>query len=161
MIFITRNDVLGYGLPIYHVNRKIEEVNESFHDESHIIYVNSKIQDDTKLGRLMHDLHCQNAEDMYSEVLANRVRELKETEEGVEVMCKEMEQIYSEGREVGELSSLISLVIKKVQKGLEVEQIAEILEKTPETIEKICNVAESFAPDYDIEAICQKLLEEQ
>ena len=26
VIFITHSDVLGYGLPIYHINRKIEEV---------------------------------------------------------------------------------------------------------------------------------------
>ena len=42
VIFITRDDVLGFGLPIYHVNRKIEEVSENFRDEAHIIYVNSK-----------------------------------------------------------------------------------------------------------------------
>lgn len=30
MIFITRNDVLGYGLPIYHIGRKIEEVGTDF-----------------------------------------------------------------------------------------------------------------------------------
>ena len=66
VIFITRDDVLGYGLPIYHVNRKIEEVSENFRDEAHIIYVNSKKQDDTELGRLMHDLHCKNAGDMHS-----------------------------------------------------------------------------------------------
>ena len=48
MIFITRDDVLGFGLPIYHVNRVLEENGVNFHDGSHIIYVNSKIQDDTE-----------------------------------------------------------------------------------------------------------------
>ena len=42
-----------------------------FSDDSHIIYVNAAIQDDTRLGRLMHDLFCKHADDMYSEVLAN------------------------------------------------------------------------------------------
>ena len=68
-----------YGLPIYHIDRKIEEVSENFKDEAHIIYVNSKKQEDTELGRLMHDLHCKNAEDMHSKILADRVYELKET----------------------------------------------------------------------------------
>ena len=102
VIFITRDDVLGYDLPIYHIDRKIEEVSESFNDEAHIIYVNSKKEEDTELGRLMHDLHCKNAEDMYSEILANRVRELKGTQKGVESMCREMDQIYSEGIASGE-----------------------------------------------------------
>ena len=83
VIFITRDDALGYGLPIYHIDRKIEEVSENFKDEAHIIYVNSKKQEDTELGRLMHDLHCKNAEDMHSKILADRVYELKgNTERG-------------------------------------------------------------------------------
>ena len=57
-IFITRDDVLGYGLPIYHIDKQIKEVGESFQDEAHIIYVNSRKQEDTELGKLMHDLHC-------------------------------------------------------------------------------------------------------
>lgn len=32
VIFITRDDTLGYGLPVYHVERKIEEVGKSFKD---------------------------------------------------------------------------------------------------------------------------------
>ena len=42
MIFITRDDVLGYGLPIYHIDRMIKEVKDDFMDEAHIIYVNAK-----------------------------------------------------------------------------------------------------------------------
>ena len=30
--FITRDDSLGYGLPICHVERTIEEVNEAFRE---------------------------------------------------------------------------------------------------------------------------------
>ena len=87
IIFITRNDVLGYNRAICHINRKIEEENEPFKDEAHIIYVNSKKQEDTELGRLMHDLHCKKASDMYSKILASRVYGLKETEKGVREMC--------------------------------------------------------------------------
>ena len=36
VIFITRDDALGYGLPIYHIGRKIEEVGEAFKDEAYI-----------------------------------------------------------------------------------------------------------------------------
>lgn len=35
-------------------------------------------------------------------ILAERVRELKETLEGVEDMCREMDEIYNEGMEIGE-----------------------------------------------------------
>lgn len=39
MIFITRDDALEYGLPVYHVEREVEEV-EKIKDRFHIIYVN-------------------------------------------------------------------------------------------------------------------------
>lgn len=102
VIFITRDDTLGYGLPVYHVTRKIEEVGADFGDEAYILYVNAGTQEDTELGRLMHDFHCRRAEDMYSEILAERVRELKETQEGVDIMCREMDEIYREGQRYGE-----------------------------------------------------------
>ena len=103
VIFITRDDVFGYGLPIYHINKKIEEVRGDFQDGAHIIYVNAKIKDkETALGRLMHDLQCRTADEMFSEILAERVRELKETPKGVDDMCREMDEIYQEGIEVGE-----------------------------------------------------------
>lgn len=45
VIFITENDVIGAGLPIYHIHRTIDETGERFKDDSNIIYVNSQIQD--------------------------------------------------------------------------------------------------------------------
>lgn len=40
---------------------------------------------------------------MHSPVVVKRVHELKDTQNGVELMCHEMEKIYSEGMESGEL----------------------------------------------------------
>lgn len=99
VIFITRTDVLGRKKQIYHIDRRIREIGEVFDDNTYIVYVNAEMQDDTEIGKLVHDLHCKNAEDMYSEVLAQRVRELKETEEGRNIMCREMEEIYNWGIE--------------------------------------------------------------
>ena len=53
-------------------------------------------------GSIADFFHCTKAEDMYSEVLADRVRVLKETQEGVEIMCKEMDKIYKAGELIGE-----------------------------------------------------------
>ena len=140
VIFITRDDVLGYGLQIYHVNRKIEEVSEDFKDEAHIIYVNSKIQDDTELGRLMHDLNCKNAADMYSKILADRVRELKETQKGERILFNELEEIYSEGVESGErrgeLRKAKEATISLAKMGLSVDKIAPALNINVETVEE-------------------------
>lgn len=102
VIFITESDVLGYGLPIYKINRCILQNGEVVRDAAHTIYVNGKNRDDTSLGRLMHDFSCTKAEDMYYKELADRVRTLKETEKGREKMCKIMDEIKEEGRIEGE-----------------------------------------------------------
>ncbi len=76
---------------------------EDFKDGAHLIYVNAKIKDEeSALGRLMHDLQCRTADEMFSEILAERVRELKETPRGVDDMCREMDEIYNEGIEIGQ-----------------------------------------------------------
>ena len=102
IIFITQRDVLNSKFPILHINRIIEETGKAFGDQSHFIYVDaSKQNDDTELGRLMHDLTCRDPADMYNEVLAEQVRLLKETERGVEHMCKEMDELCNEAFENG------------------------------------------------------------
>lgn len=57
VIFITRNDVIGNNKPIYHIERCIKESNyKSFKDDNYIVYVNSSIQDESNLGKLMRFL---------------------------------------------------------------------------------------------------------
>ena len=131
VIFITRDDVLGEGLPIYHADRVIREIGETFGDGSHIIYVNSSIQDEnTALGRLMHDLHCKNADEMYSEVLAQRVTELKETAEGSESMCEALEKLVQE--EVAQKAKETAKALNK--EGMPVEKIAQVLGEDEEAV---------------------------
>ena len=126
VIFITRGDPLGDKLPIYHISRNIEETNKKFADETHIIYVNSSKQDDTELGHLMHDLYCKNADDMYSKVLADRVRELKETQKGAESMCKELEELIKLGVADGKTEIQREVAIALDRRGMRPDEIAEI-----------------------------------
>ena len=140
VIFITRDDILGYDFPIYHIDRHIKEADDSFQDEAHIIYVNSRKQEDTELGRLMHDLHCRNADEMHSPVLAKRVHELKDTQKGVELMCHEMEKIYSEGMESGEkrgeLKAKKETALSLAEMGLPVEKIAKAVNHNVKDVQK-------------------------
>ena len=96
IIFITENDVLKAGLPIYHIHRMVEETGAVFNDQSHIIYVNSQIKDETALGKLMHDFFCTDSRKMYYPILANRVWYFKENEKGVATMCRAMEKMRDE-----------------------------------------------------------------
>ena len=147
VIFITKNDVLGYNRPISHIQRRIKETEDIFQDGQHILYVNSKKQDDTELGRLIHDLHCEEADEMYSNILATRVHQLKETEEGVNQMCQELEEIYNEGEQFGflrgeqsgvqkgELKKARETTLALLEMGMSAEQIAKAVNLSIETIQ--------------------------
>ena len=135
VIFITKNDVLGYNQPISHIQRRIKETEDIFQDGQHILYVNSKKQDDTEFGRLMHDLHCKEADKMYSNVLSARVQQLKETTEGVDQMCQELEEIYNEGEQSGELKKARETALTLLDMGMPAEQIAKAVNLSIETVQ--------------------------
>ena len=101
IIFITERDVLKGGLPIYHVERIIEETNERFNDGSHIIYVNGENRDDTALGRLMQDFFISDPEQMNRSVLRKRSQYFKTDDRGVRKLSLIMQDIYDIGREEG------------------------------------------------------------
>ena len=101
MIFITEHDIGKKGLPMYHINRYVEETEEAFEDGVHLIYVNGTCKDDTPLGKLMHDFTCQDPNDMNYEILAERVRYFKTVKKGVESMCEILEQMRNESYQSG------------------------------------------------------------
>ena len=130
VIFITENDIMKVGLPIYHIDRMVKETGELFGDESHIIYVNSQIKDESALGKLMHDFSCTDAKDMKYKILADRVRYFKEDEKGVATMCKAMEEMRKE-----ELIEVAERLLKL--KKLSYEEIAKIAKMTIEEVKAL------------------------
>ena len=136
VIFITESDVLKLGKPLYSIERCIMETEPPvlFDDEAHIVYVNGEIQDDTDLGQLMHDFHCINPNDMHYEVLAKKVRYYKQTEEGVAVMCKAMEEMRNEAV----LEDRRRQAVKMLEKGrLSHEDIADYCELSLDEIKAL------------------------
>ena len=72
VVFITENDVIGKGRPVYPIERCFIDTGEKFEDGSHILYVNGAYRDETPIGKLMHDFACTDPSDMYYPVLAER-----------------------------------------------------------------------------------------
>lgn len=134
VIFITENDVLKGNLPIYHIDRVIRETGELFNDKSHIIYVNSKIQDETELGKLMSDFFCTDANDMNYKVLADRVRYFKEDEKGVASMSRVFEEI---AKEAAKENSIKMAELMLESKKLSYEEIAKFTQLTIEEIKEL------------------------
>ena len=117
VIFITRDDTLGYGLPIYHIRRMIEENKEEFLDESHIIYVNGEYKDDSPLGLLMQDFYCTDPDDMRYKELAERTRHFKRSEEGVRSMCRMLEEMRDEVAEKTAKENTAQIIYRLVSDG--------------------------------------------
>lgn len=67
------------------------------------------------------------------------------------------EEGRKEGRKEGYREALVSIVIKKLQKGMSAEKIADFLEEDVLTIQRIYDIAKTYAPECDIEKIVQKL----
>lgn len=95
-------------------------------------YVDSSKDDGSELGRLMHDFRAKEAKEMQAGALADRVHELKETEKGVEHMCKEMEQLCDEARMDEKRENARSMA----EDGLTVDRIAKILKVNAQMVQE-------------------------
>ena len=103
IIFITETDVFNEGLPIYHIERMILEMNQLFNDQGHIVYVNGAYVGEDPIGVLMHDFRCSDPNKIRNELLRKRVSNLKNSPEWRETMCQAMEDTREEGRIEGRL----------------------------------------------------------
>mgnify|MGYP002627265786 CR=1 FL=1 len=125
VIFITENDAIGKGKPLYRIERRIEETNDPFDDGEHIIYVNGADKDaSTELGKLMYDFFCTDPDDMHYKELADKVRYFKEDEKGVS-MCKVMEDMRNESAKDAKWKQVVESVRRWLNMGLSYEQIAK------------------------------------
>ena len=94
---------------MYHVERIIKECNRDFADGSHIIYVNGAYKNDNSpIGRLVHDFRCTRSVDMFSDVLKNQVKYYKETEGGREDMCQIIDDVAESRAEAERLDTLFN-----------------------------------------------------
>ncbi len=135
VIFITENDVRKQNRPMYRFERMDMDTHELLEDGSHIIYVNGAYKnDESRIGQLMHDFRCVEADDMHNKVLADRVRYFKETEGGREEMCKVMEDMRNEAVKADRIRTAMVLL----QKGkFTYEDIAEATSLTVEEVKEL------------------------
>lgn len=127
VIFITENDVMKKGKPLYRVERCFLETGERFEDGSHILYVNGSYRGEGMLGKLMHDFSCTDPSDMHYQILAERVKFFKESKEGVAIMCKAMEDMRDESLREGMKEGMKTTAFRMLEAGkYALEEIADI-----------------------------------
>lgn len=105
VIFIMERDIFGKGKAIYSQKVIIQETGDIIDDGTNRIFVNGNIQDDTPLGRLMHDFYCRDWKDIYYKVLREEVKKYKEGN-GKEEMCEIWEEIKRKGYEQGKVQGI-------------------------------------------------------
>lgn len=115
VIFITEKDTVGAGLPLYHINRKIEETGAEFSDGSHMIYVNGSYEGDDPIGKLVHDFRCEKSADMFYEEFSKSVKHFKETEGGRRAMCEAVIAYGNQRAEEERLDTLLDSVKNLMQ----------------------------------------------
>ena len=142
VIFITENDKFGMGIPLYHVERRITEMEYAlFADGAHIIYVNGEYRNmEHPVGCLMYDFHCKDAKYILNPLLAEEVRYLKETEGGRSQMCKLLEEMRNEAAAEGNYEKAVSTALKMLARGR--DSMEEIAELTGLSLEEVQDLAD-------------------
>jgi hypothetical protein len=146
VIFITEKDIVGSGLPLYHVSRTIEETKDAFDDGSHIIYVNGSYKGNDPVGNLVHDFRCKNSSDMFYSELSEGVKHFKETEGGRKVMCKAVE-------EYGDMRAAEAAEAAAEEQQL--ESVKNLMDTMKLTLEQAMNALK--IPEEDRNALIKRL----
>jgi hypothetical protein len=143
VIFITENDYFHAGLPMYTITRCVTNMgNVVYGDESSIIYVNGANRDDSAVGKLMQDFFCKDPHKMNYELLSRRTEYFKESKEGVDTMCKLMED-YADKRarkaaEIAANEKSISIALKLWNNGIrDLQQIAGLTDLPLEMVKEL------------------------
>ena len=102
-VIITAKDFKEQNKPIYYVKRcwvesatKIGDNPELFDDNQTIMYVNGEYRNyekEPELSALLHDFSCSKIEDMQNEVFKERMRYVKNAQEGLDEMADALEVV--------------------------------------------------------------------
>ena len=160
IIFILEHDIFKQGKPIYFVNKTLNIKDEDgeyllFDDACNIMYVNGDYRGDNSLGKLMHDFSTPNADEMYYNELARKVRFHKQDERGIEMASKIVEE-YGDQRAAEALKLGIQQGLQQGEQKKAVEDALMLISKynaTPEEAAKDMN-----AP---LELVLEKLKKEE
>ena len=141
VIFITLNDVLGMNQAIYTIHKYIDGSMKSFDDGSHLIYINGSAKDDgTEVGKLVHDLRCSKADEMFFPRLAARVKFLKEDEKGVKIVSDYFAKREAKAVKEAEKKAQERMVVNFIRLGkLPLEEIAKCSGLTVKKVQMLAN----------------------
>lgn len=145
VIFISRFDLFRENRTIYHIERRIKETGTVVDNGFYEIYVNTKVDDGSKIAELMQYMKKTEGENENFPKTSKRAKYFKEQQEGGKNMCDAFEQYKKEimekaAREAAKEAAKEAAVeffkngvdfeiVKKSMKGLSEEELREIYQE--------------------------------
>lgn len=139
-------------------------------DECQKIILNTRGTNDDEVDRTLADFlhYVENSReeelpgdcDVRLRHLHSKIAQIKQSEEMEEVYMRTEERerlIEEKGEKRGIEKAEIQIICNNLQKGRTLEEIADFLCKDLTEVQKICRIAETFAPEYDMEQIYREL----
>ena len=184
IIFVCTFDPFGKGRHIYSFeNRCKEDLSLALGDETEKIFINTvgRMDDiEEEFQNLMDFFNGMSPKGSFANALQAEVSKVKKSQEWrreymtLQILMDDArreerkigreegrEEGRVEGREEGRVEGadkhLIEQVCKKLARRLSAEEIADNLEEDISRIKEIIEVAETFAPQYDVEQIYEKM----
>lgn len=96
IVYISEKDFFKAGLTTYHIDKIIRENGITVEDGLHEIFVNAAVDDGSNIAELMQCFKQKDLNNLKFKAVTRRFKELKETEGGLNAMCKIMEDIVKE-----------------------------------------------------------------
>ncbi|WP_289116205.1 hypothetical protein, partial [uncultured Dubosiella sp.] len=141
VVFLTRKDFMRRNEPFYTYEWFDRKWKRILHTKAHIRFVNGEYRGDDAIGKLMHDFHCTNPDDMFYDELREAVSYFKKEPKGVNAMCEIMREFEKESRNKGRAEErkkakkrMEAIMRKLYAKGMDCPTIAEV---TGQTVSKV------------------------
>ncbi len=155
LIFVTEKDFLNVRTGITRIVRIIKGTDRQIENGVHEIYANLEYPaEDEEVTRLLQFIGDTNNPEISRDGFQNlsvRLEYLKNETGGARGMCELMEREWNngreEGRKEGELFRLIDQVVKKRDRNITVEGIADALEEEEVMIQRILLAASEAGSD--------------
>ena len=100
--------------------------------------MNGEVRTETALGELMQDFFCNDPDKMHYKVLSKRAGYFKEDKEGVDTMCKLMEDYAEKRAREAARESSISIAVELWNDGIhDMEKIAKLTKLPLDEVKKL------------------------
>ena len=116
IVYISEFDFLKGGKTIYHVEKILRETGETVDDGLHEIFVNTVIDDGTKISDLMACFMKKEVKDSKFPALSAEMTRLKETEGGARAVCEVMEKYEKIAVKIEKITKIQHMIKKGCSK---------------------------------------------